>query len=116
MATKTHVTVIQGDDPEITLVVTEAGLPQSLAGKQVVFMVKTNAYDDDVDALWFISSAGVDPKITITNEAGGVAVANLTDHVEDWGTWTYRAFIASSADMDVDRQTFNYGVFIVKAA
>jgi len=113
MSTRNDLEFSQGDDTQITLQATRLGAPASLAGKRMELLVKPKAESDDVDQLFQLSSVGP-AGIVITDAPNGLAVATLTDLLDDDGEFWYRAWIAAVADATVDRETFTHGLWVVK--
>lgn len=116
MATRFDLELIQGDDPAVALAVTRDGLAHDLTGLRVELLVKPAQSSPDTDLLFQLSSVGASPKITVTNAAVGLAVADFTDRLATAGTWWYRAWVATASDAALSRQTFAYGRLFVTPA
>lgn len=116
MATRADLELIQGDDPTVALAVTRDGSAHNLTGLRVELLVKPSQTSDDTAAVYQLSSVGASPKITVTNAAGGLAVADFVDRLAVAGTWWYRAWVATASDPALNRQTFAYGRLIVTPA
>jgi hypothetical protein len=66
--------LLEFNDVTIDIAVTQNGSPYNLTGVTVNLLFKTAAGTPDANALIF-SSGGGSPAITVTNAAGGLAVA-----------------------------------------
>jgi len=117
MATQLHLDdFIQGDDAELAITITLNGAAYNLTGRRIEILVKASRVTPDASQLYRLSTVGASPAIVITNAAGGLAVATLTDRLVTAGTFWYRAWTAATADDTVDRKTFNYGNWTIRAA
>lgn len=81
-------TLSEFNDVTIDIAITQNGSPYNLAGVTVNLLFKTAAGTPDANALIF-SSGGGSPAITITNSAGGLAVAVIPNTDLDAETYFF---------------------------
>lgn len=115
MATQCDLTLVQGDDPTVSIVVTKDGVAHSLVNQRIEIIVKPTMTSPDTQQLYRLTTAaGGD--ITIVSVPGGTAVADFTDRLANPGRYWYRAYVASVGDPQLDRLTFAYGQLTILAA
>lgn len=107
MATQYDLRFVQGDDPDLQLIVARAGVPVDIAGRRIELLVKPSRQSDDLDAVFQLSSTT--GGIIITDEANGVTTVPLADRLEVAGHFWYRAWVADLPDPALNRSTFLFG-------
>lgn len=118
MPTNKTITLYQRDDPAVPLRVLldiDEGQPYNLTGKRIDILVKAKATTSDDDAMFTISSAGLNPGISILDAANGLGLARFTNKFPSAGTLWYHATVADESDAQLDRLTWAYGLLIVPA-
>lgn len=111
MATRRDLRFVQGDDPDLQLIVVRAGVRVDITGRRVDMLVKPKRQSDDADAVFTLSTTTGD--ILVTDAPQGVVTVPLDDHLELAGHFWYRAWVADLADAALNRSTFLYGLWEV---
>lgn len=110
MATVEALTLLEGDDPVVTIEITLDGAAWDLTTAVVELLVKKDARTADTDALLTYSSAGVSPRITVQAPASaGVVLVDFAGQVPSAGTYWHRVTVTDNSR----RTTVRYGLLVV---
>jgi hypothetical protein len=111
MATQTDLEFVQGDDPDLLLVVTRSGERVDITGKRVELLVKPTRQSLNEDKLFQLSTTTGD--IVITDAVLGEVRVPLADRLENPGIFWYRAWVSDLSDETLNRSTFLFGLWTV---